>query len=66
MPVVYPDSRGTQPIQNLSWPAPVVAAHQRSDGNQQPHGRAGRVAGALYLYWDAMARFKEQLATLQS
>jgi 2-methylisocitrate lyase-like PEP mutase family enzyme len=25
-----------------------------------------RVSWALYLYWDAMARFKEQLATLQS
>jgi 2-methylisocitrate lyase-like PEP mutase family enzyme len=27
---------------------------------------AARVSWALYLYWDAMARFKEQLATLQS
>jgi 2-methylisocitrate lyase-like PEP mutase family enzyme len=25
-----------------------------------------RVSWALYLYWDAMARFKEQLASLQT
>jgi hypothetical protein len=33
---------------------------------KSPDLGVARVSWALYLYWDAMARFKEQLATLQS
>ena len=46
--------------------APELDPVEAGDDAELVELGVARISWALYLYWDAMARFKEQLASLQT